>query len=712
MGAKSLENAVARTDGPSWRWSGRTPLLAAVVAVLAALVGACSEDTDDFGAATTTTMQSSTSVPATSTPTTEPAMRDGVRYFDFVFEEIESTTNVVYWPDAPPLEGAPDARTQDLALGIHVPVGDTSTKRPVIMAFETSQTSWVVEHFVRRGYVVVTPEVRGRPSTPDLDSVLRTRQGMVDGAAAVRFLRANAETYGLHPDAIAATGFSGAGIVSLALAWGQTNSPDVTEIDLFGMAMVDLPGGPDFGVHHADQSSAIAAAFPFAAWYPLELIDAGEPPVMMFNGLFDDTYPISAVERICPAAVAVGVPCVLRTFPAGHSIANAPFSTESAMFLIEQMLMPLGLFDIDSVPPTTTTAPPAATAAPTETRRPFDGDLRDPRAVAVGDGGSVYVLFRETIVRLDPDGSSTTITVEGVPDGTVLGERQPTWSISGLIGGPDDTLWVYGSATSDVDDAQFGGEVFEGWGKTRSLAWVARGECDADGCSWTVTTGNDEPGLGSGVAEMAVAPDGTAYAITFDTSETLIHDGSRWRAHSVGASTAYAQDSVRSVTVGADQTLWAIYGQNAALVSMDGEQLVLYDDEGIPDGRVRSVAAATDGTIWVSTHLSASSVWNSSTEAGGIASFDGTTWTRHSVADGLLANEGELTAGPNGVVWAVHDNGYSRFADGAWAAFTTDVPGFGSEIVVDSDDSVWAVSPRGLVSFDGSAQFVYEVVSG
>ena len=45
-----------------------------------------------------------------------------------------------------------------------------------------------------------------------------------------------------------------------------------------------IPGELDFGDDHIDQPSTIAAAFPLVAWYPPELIDAGEPPVIMFNG--------------------------------------------------------------------------------------------------------------------------------------------------------------------------------------------------------------------------------------------------------------------------------------------------------------------------------------------------------------------------------------------------------------------------------------------
>ncbi|HEY5651686.1 MAG TPA: hypothetical protein VIW46_09585, partial [Acidimicrobiia bacterium] len=240
----------------------------------------------------------------------------------------------------------------DLTMDIHMPAVDTETRRPVIVAFETSVNSWVVDDFVGRGYVVATPRVRGRPSTPSLDALLLTRQGMVDGAAAVRWLRANADTYRLHPEAIAATGGSGAGILSLALAWGQVNSSDVTEIDLFGVVTVPLPGHTDFGDHHADLPSDIAAAFPLAAWYPPELIDPGEPPVIMFNGTEDRTYPFASVEQICPAAHAVGVICELRTFPTGHALGNtATISQEAAIFLREQMLAPLGVLDAWSSTP-------------------------------------------------------------------------------------------------------------------------------------------------------------------------------------------------------------------------------------------------------------------------------------------------------------------------------------------------------------------------
>ncbi len=348
-----------------------TARVALAVGLLAATTAIGCGDGETVGNAPTTSspattvLTTTTSTPAPTTTTTtiaELAINpDGIRYLDLVFEDIETVRNVVYWPEAPPLGEAVSgtdappvderAPVADLTMDLYLPAGDTLTERPVIIAFESGRGSWLVEDFVRRGYVVTVPSVRGRPNQPGLEALLDTRQGLVDGAAAVRWLRANADTYGLHPEAFAASGLSGAGILALALAWGQSNSPDVTEIDLFGAVTVPLPGALDFGDHHIDQPSTIAAAFPLVAWYPPELIDAGEPPVIMFNGTRDTTYPFEAVEQICPAAHAVGVICEFRPFDAGHSLGEheAVISEEAAAFLHQQVLSPLG-FGAESSP--------------------------------------------------------------------------------------------------------------------------------------------------------------------------------------------------------------------------------------------------------------------------------------------------------------------------------------------------------------------------
>ena len=330
----------------------RVALVAGLLVTMSAL--GCG-DGEPVGTAPTTSLPSTTihstttaaPVPAvTTTAVTELAIDpDGVRYLDLVFEDVETVRDVVYWPDAPPLAEGGNAPAEDLTMDLHLPAGDTATERPVIIALESGRGSWLVEDFVRRGYVVAVPSVRGRPNTPDLAALLDTRQGLVDGAAAVRWLRANAGTYGLHPDAVAASGVSGAGILALTLAWGQSNSPEVTELDLFGVVTVPLPGEPDFGDHLLDQPSTIAAAFPLVAWFPPELVDAGEPPVILFNGTRDGTYPFEAVEQICPAAHAVGVTCKFRPFQAGHSLGqfDSVISEEAAAFLYEQMLSPLGV---------------------------------------------------------------------------------------------------------------------------------------------------------------------------------------------------------------------------------------------------------------------------------------------------------------------------------------------------------------------------------
>jgi len=330
----------------------RAPANATTPAVVTTRTSTTTASTTTVSTTTVSTTGAAVTTTTAATTLSLPPVADGVRYLDPVFGAIETVENVVYWPDAPPQPATVDVGTADLTMDVHRPAGDTETGRPVIVALEMRDGSWVVDDFVRRGYVVVTPTVRGRPSVPSVAALDQTVQGMVDAAAAVRYLRAHADELGLQTDAIAATGYSGAGIVAMTLAWGQHNSPDVTEIDLFGVLPVPVhEGGPDLGDYLADQSSAIAAAFPMAAWYPPELVDAGEPPALFFNGTQDSTYPFAAVEQICPAAEAVGVTCTLRTFPSGHFLGNeTTMSVESARFLYEQMLAPLGIVDPTTVP--------------------------------------------------------------------------------------------------------------------------------------------------------------------------------------------------------------------------------------------------------------------------------------------------------------------------------------------------------------------------
>jgi predicted esterase len=680
----------------------------------------CGDDsgTEGSGLATTTTQTPATTSSSTTPPQTAspPAPAAGLRYVDLVFDAVETEPDVVYWPDAPPLGELDEVRTESLRMDVHFPAGDTAGRRPVIMAFETNQDSWVVQDFVRRGYVVVTPEVRGRPSTPDLNSLLRTRQGMVDAAAAVRFLRANADAYGIHPDAIAATGFSGAGIVAFSLAWGQTNSPEVTELDLFGVMKVAAPDPIDWGDHHADQPSQIAAAFPLAAWFPRELVDPGEPPVIMFSGTFDDTYPFASVEKICPRAEEMGVTCVLRSFPAGHGLGNTEtISVEAAAFLAEHMLVPAGLFEqaeLAAVTPATSTLSPAI-AVTTEIRP--TGASFEPCDIAVTDSWAVYLTAgHDSLVRLEDD-TLTPIPIEGLPAPTdPATDGDAGWTYIGqVVAGPGDRVWVAGISTAPGDDEAFGGKI-EGWTGERRLAWIASGDCGNE-CTWTVRTGRDDPALAGEIKELTVAPDGTPYALGSDENEDpvlLVFTGSHWQVRPVGA-TKSLMNQADLLTVDTENRVWAApSGPYAGVFEITGPdtRTTSYLDPS-PGDVVRSLTGSPEGGIWVSAVRSGVPGILTGPYEGmtGVVHFDGDTWTPHTVADGLLSEDAQLAVGPDGTVWAIHDAGYSRYDGDGWTAYVTDERPSGGDVAVGPDGTVWVTNRRGVIAFDGATQVLHEI---
>ena len=284
-----------------------------------------------------------------------PPGHGGVRYLDEVFSDVEVVSDLVFWPDADVLPGLA-LPAADLSMRLVMPAGDTETARPVLFAMECGKDA-----FARRGYVVACPEYRGRfeSSGDDLGNFVSfLRQSYVDVTAAMRWLRAHAEEYRIDPEAFAITGLSYGGILSFQLAWGAQNA--ATEFVFRpppGPVTFPLPDDPpDLGDVHREQSSAVAAAAPEISWFPPELADPGEAPVILQNGLYDDRFPPDSAQEICPAAKAVGITCEFHLYPVGHGLDfyRPTVDDRTAVFLYDQMLVPLGVV-----------ASPAAPSAPT-----------------------------------------------------------------------------------------------------------------------------------------------------------------------------------------------------------------------------------------------------------------------------------------------------------------------------------------------------------
>ncbi len=372
------------------------------------------------------------------------------------------------------------------------------------------------------------------------------------------------------------------------------------------------------------------------------------------------------------------------------------------------------------------TPEPPATPEPDE---PVDMEwTRWLNDVAVTPDGVVYASAYVGIAALDELGEWTIVDLDGLPEGKGADEFLPGRLINNVATGPDGQLWATGWAYSTLDDEAFGGTI-GGWTEARDLSWIARHDCLVDGCSWEVFTSDDTPGLLTTFGEsewpadfgdVAIGADGTVYA-SMGEHQLVVYDGSGWAAHTVPDLPTAWNGSVSpwssSLAVGADGLLWA--GTNAGdagqgLFTFDGAEFThLTTADGLPDDNVFRVAAGSDGTIWVATDvLYANPATASPDEAAGVASFDGTSWTTHTLADGLLSNDGMVAAGPDGTVWVVHNEvgqrGYARFDGAGWTAYPTDPPVGGFRAAVDTEGTLWSAAEDGLVRFDGTTKTVYE----
>ena len=362
-----------------------------------------------------------------------------------------------------------------------------------------------------------------------------------------------------------------------------------------------------------------------------------------------------------------------------------------------------------SVPPTTglpvsvsvsTSSTTTSSVTAVDPPDPIDFDwMNDVVDLTVAVDGTVFAVAHAGVASLHIAGDWTLINMEDLPEG-IPGDGSPGRYTTQAAAGPDGALWVAGEAMSHVDDEQFGG-IINGWTGGRTLEWIARYHCPICG-EWTVFTTNEMPELVGGIGDLVVSSDGMVYASVGEDS-LMVFDGYGWESYAVPlptGSSGVAFPWSNSLAVGTDGVVWATTNYSGwGVVAFDGAGFTRYTTkDGLPGGYVSRVVVAADGTIWAATDHS------------GIASFDGNIWTTYTIADGLLSNEAVVATGTDGTVWAVHSTlpfGYSRFDGIHWTPYPFDQRVGGFRPAVASDGTLWAVSPGGLVSFNGITRTVY-----
>lgn len=237
----------------------------------------------------------------------------GDRFHNFVFSGSKVTPDIVYGSNV-----KYDGKSQTLLMDIYEPLGDTASRRPLIilahggsfLAGSKTGTDIVplCKDLAKLGYVVASIEYRlGMQGFPFMDSTSASAavmRGVQDGRAAVRFFRKNiltgGNTYKLDINNIYFGGSSAGGFISLHIAYMDTPSEIPAYLDTTKHAGINggiegLSGNPGFA------SNVKAIVNICGAISDTAFMKKGDIPVLSFHGDKDATVPFGT------AKIAVGI---------------------------------------------------------------------------------------------------------------------------------------------------------------------------------------------------------------------------------------------------------------------------------------------------------------------------------------------------------------------------------------------------------------------
>ncbi|MEM7110952.1 MAG: two-component regulator propeller domain-containing protein [Chloroflexota bacterium] len=203
-----------------------------------------------------------------------------------------------------------------------------------------------------------------------------------------------------------------------------------------------------------------------------------------------------------------------------------------------------------------------------------------------------------------------------------------------------------------------------------------------------------------------------AYAIVNWSGGTVLGAPIRWEQvapptviHSNWTSFTHA-GQVNDVAV-RDNLLWAATDGGVVAWELAGDGVVKYTTEhGLAANRVRALAFAPDGVLWVAT-------------TNGIGRFDGQSWQAFREADGLASDDVRaIGVSREGNVWVGTANGVSRYNGRSWRTFQAGQFLSGlesnnvSSLVVADNGRLWVGTDAGVAVFNGRFWQNYTLADG
>jgi acetyl esterase/lipase len=229
-----------------------------------------------------------------------------LRYRDGVFTVVTTTRNVAYGA-AVDQQG----ETVTLDLDVYAPAGDAVTERPAIVwvhggsfAFGSKTSPEIVDEattFAKKGFVNVSINYRRSPNGCTMvtaECLTAIVDAKHDAQAAVRFLRAHADQYGVDDSRIAIAGTSAGAITALNVGYGPEDVGD--------------SGNPGF-------ASTVRAAVSLSGAKILTTANPGEAAALLFHGTADGLVPYQWALNTVTEAKGAELQAFLTTFEgAGH----------------------------------------------------------------------------------------------------------------------------------------------------------------------------------------------------------------------------------------------------------------------------------------------------------------------------------------------------------------------------------------------------------
>lgn len=203
----------------------------------------------------------------------------------------------------------------------------SKTSRYLDVEFGTGKKS-LIEWLAGEGYVAVSVGYRLAPKN-------KFPAQIEDAKTAVRFLRANADAYGIDPDRVAALGYSAGGHLAALLGTTTTaagfDGPLLPAVSSQVQCVVDFFGPTDLTLYTESEGIEKGYIAPFlGARYgakpevyrkasPLEHVSKDAPPFLILHGTADVLVPIIHSERFHKKLLEAGVKSEMKTLPGeGH----------------------------------------------------------------------------------------------------------------------------------------------------------------------------------------------------------------------------------------------------------------------------------------------------------------------------------------------------------------------------------------------------------